>query len=76
MIANVAFRQLMASYGERYPAYSFERHAAHPSPQHVVAFVRFGPSPIHHRHHRLIRVAGREAEDTTPDAPRPDGMRT
>lgn len=59
IVANVSFRRIMAQYGSRYPAYGFARHAGYPSPEHLAALTLHGPSPIHHRHNRLVRSAGR-----------------
>ena len=60
IVANVAYRRVMAEHASRYPAYGFERHAGYPSPAHLAALARYGPSPIHHLHHRVVRAASNE----------------
>lgn len=56
LVASVAHHRLMVAYGNQYPAYGFERHNGHVSPAHLAALERHGPSPIHHRHSRLVQV--------------------
>lgn len=62
IVANVTYRRIMAGYAEIYPQYGFDRQAGYPSPAHLSALARHGPSPIHHRHNRIVRSA-REAGD-------------
>jgi len=57
LVASAAHHRLMIDYGARYPTYGFERHNGHVSPAHLAALERHGPSPIHHRHHRLVQAA-------------------
>jgi ribonuclease HII len=56
IIATVVFRQIMNDYAEMFPEYGFDRHAGYPSPAHLAALETYGPSPVHHRHNRLIQA--------------------
>ncbi len=56
LVASAVHHRLMVAYGAQYPAYGFERHNGHISPAHLAALARHGPSPIHHRHNRLVQA--------------------
>lgn len=59
IVASVTFTRIMVDYGAFYPVYRFHEHRGYPSPAHVAALTRYGPSPIHHPHNKLVQnVAG------------------
>lgn len=37
----------MARLADIYPEYGFDRHAGYPTPEHLAALQRYGPSPVH-----------------------------
>jgi ribonuclease HII len=49
IVAKVARDRLMASLGELYPAYGFERHAGYGTKEHSEAVTRLGLTPEHRR---------------------------
>lgn len=49
ILAKVARDKLMGEMDRRYPGYGFARHKGYPTPAHLEALKRLGPSPIHRR---------------------------
>ena len=49
ILAKTARDAKMREYAERYPEYSFERHAGYGTKEHVAALEQFGPTPIHRK---------------------------
>lgn len=44
----------MVEQDRHYPAYGFAQHKGYPTPSHLAALARFGPSPLHRRHFRPV----------------------
>lgn len=57
IVANVHFNRLMCAYGEQYPEYGFAEHKGFVTVRHKDALRRYGPCPIHHPHHKIVRSA-------------------
>lgn len=55
IIAKVYRDQLMADYGQEYPAYGFEQNAGYGTKQHLTAINDFGVLPIHRKTFAPIR---------------------
>jgi ribonuclease HII len=55
IVAKVARDRLMVELDRRYPRYDFARHKGYPTPDHLAALRRFGPSPIHRRSFGPVR---------------------
>jgi ribonuclease HII len=49
ILAKVHRDGLMLRLAEEHPGYGFERHFGYPTPDHLEALRRLGPSPIHRR---------------------------
>jgi ribonuclease HII len=49
ILAKVHRDQLMRAFDLRYPGYGLGRHMGYPTPEHLRALQRLGPSPIHRR---------------------------
>lgn len=49
ILAKVHRDRLMLRLAEQHPGYGFERHFGYPTPDHLQALRRLGPSPIHRR---------------------------
>jgi ribonuclease HII len=49
VIAKVARDEFMRELDGRYPGYGFAAHKGYPTPAHVEALRRLGPSPVHRR---------------------------
>jgi ribonuclease HII len=49
IVAKVHRDALMRRQGAVHPGYGFERNAGYPTPEHLAALRRLGPSPIHRR---------------------------
>ncbi len=54
IVIDVFRRGLMSEYERSYPGYGFDKHFGYPNDVHVANVARLGPSPIHHRTHRLV----------------------
>jgi ribonuclease HII len=57
IVIDVFRRGLMTEYATSYPGYGFDKHFGYPNDAHVANVLRLGPSPIHHRSHRLVMQA-------------------
>jgi ribonuclease HII len=60
VLAKVARDQLMDEYDRAYPAYGFARHKGYPTPEHLAALAKHGPSPIHRRSFAPLKTVQRE----------------
>ncbi|NMJ42648.1 ribonuclease HII [Roseomonas sp. JC162] len=49
ILAKVVRDRAMARLDPRWPGYGFARHAGYPTPAHLAALARLGPSPHHRR---------------------------
>lgn len=49
IVAKVHRDALMVELAARHPGYGFEQHKGYPTPVHLAALERLGPSPIHRR---------------------------
>ncbi|MEW5761753.1 MAG: ribonuclease HII [Bacillota bacterium] len=47
VLAKVTRDRLMDELDRRYPVYGFKRHRGYPTPEHLEALNRYGPSPVH-----------------------------
>lgn len=47
ILAKTARDQEMARLADIHPEYGFERHSGYPTPDHLAALKRHGPSPVH-----------------------------
>lgn len=47
ILAKVTRDQIMDELDTRYPVYGFRRHRGYPTPEHVAALLKYGPSPVH-----------------------------
>ena len=56
IVANVARDQMMTELAQSCPAYGWERNKGYPTPAHLAALRRFGPSPLHRRSFAPVRV--------------------
>lgn len=55
ILAKVARDEIMTTLDRHYPQYGFAVHKGYPTPQHVEALERFGPSPVHRRSFAPVR---------------------
>jgi ribonuclease HII len=49
IVAKVHRDALMDRLDRRFPGYGFERHKGYPTPEHLEALRRLGPTPVHRR---------------------------
>ncbi|MGA4643870.1 ribonuclease HII [Limisphaera sp. 4302-co] len=49
VLAKVTRDRLMMELDRRYPGYGFAMHKGYPTPKHLEALARLGPSPVHRR---------------------------
>jgi len=49
IVAKVARDAIMRRLDERHPGWGLARHMGYPTPQHLAALQRLGPSPVHRR---------------------------
>jgi len=49
IVAKVARDALMRQLDERHPGWGFAEHMGYPTPRHLEALARLGPSPVHRR---------------------------
>lgn len=57
ILAKVARDRRMRELHDVYPQYGFDRHKGYPSPAHLDALRRYGPSPQHRRSFAPVRAA-------------------
>jgi ribonuclease HII len=55
IVAKVMRDRLMLELDRRYPQYGFARHKGYPTPDHLVALRRHGPTPVHRRSFAPVR---------------------
>jgi ribonuclease HII len=56
ILAKVSRDRMMAEYDRLYPGYGLSAHKGYPTPEHLAALRRLGPSPIHRRTFRGVRT--------------------
>ena len=56
VVAKVHRDALMVEMDARYPGYGFASHKGYPSPAHLASLRSLGPSPIHRRSFRPLRL--------------------
>lgn len=54
ILAKVTRDREMVQLDQQYPGYGLARHKGYPSPEHLEALRRLGPSPIHRRSYRPV----------------------
>lgn len=54
ILAKVSRDREMLQLDQTYPGYGLARHKGYPSPEHLEALRRLGPSPIHRRSYRPV----------------------
>lgn len=54
IVAKVHRDAIMRALGQRYPGYGFEQHVGYPTPGHLAALRRLGPTPCHRRSFRPV----------------------
>ncbi|RMH45159.1 MAG: ribonuclease HII [Alphaproteobacteria bacterium] len=54
IVAKVHRDAIMRRLGARYPGYGLERNAGYPTPEHLDALKRLGPTPCHRRSFRPV----------------------
>lgn len=47
ILAKTERDRVMSAYSQKYPGYGFDRHFGYPTPDHLEALAKLGPSPIH-----------------------------
>ena len=55
IVAKVARDSLMGELDALYPGYGFARHKGYPTPEHLAALERLGPTPLHRRSFAPLR---------------------
>lgn len=55
ILAKVHRDRVMLAHHDRWPDYGFDRHKGYPTPAHLDALERLGPTPIHRRSFRPVR---------------------
>lgn len=56
ILAKTARDKEMRRLADIHPQYGFERHAGYPTPEHLAALARYGPSPQHRRSFGPVRA--------------------
>ncbi len=56
IVAKVTRDHIMHLYDREYPEYGFKNHKGYPTKNHINALQKFGPSPIHRRSFRPVRL--------------------
>jgi len=56
ILAKVTRDRIMDQLAIEFPAYGFERHRGYPTPDHLAALIAHGPSRVHRRSFRPVRV--------------------
>lgn len=62
ILAKVARDAVMAGYDRLYPGYGFAHHKGYPTPEHLQALERLGPTPEHRRSYAPVRALCPECE--------------
>ncbi len=61
IVAKVFRDRLMRRYDYLYPEYGFKKHKGYPTREHIRALHLFGPSPIHRKTYKSVRICLEEA---------------
>lgn len=61
IIAKVERDRMMTALCAQYPGYAFARHKGYGTPEHQRALAELGPSPIHRRSFKPVRLAAGQA---------------
>lgn len=56
ILAKTVRDQAMLVLHDSYPAYGFDRHMGYPTPEHLAALRRSGPSPVHRQSFAPVRA--------------------
>jgi ribonuclease HII len=56
ILAKVSRDRMMEEYDRLYPGYGLSAHKGYPTPEHLAALRRLGPSPIHRKTFRGVRA--------------------
>jgi ribonuclease HII len=59
ILAKVARDEFMCELEQRFPGYGFAEHKGYPTPRHLEALERLGPSPVHRRSFAPVQSIGR-----------------
>ncbi|MDR0781622.1 MAG: ribonuclease HII [Pseudomonadales bacterium] len=62
ILAKVTRDREMAELEQQYPGYGFAKHKGYPTPEHLAALQRLGPSAIHRKSFRPVALAGVPSE--------------
>jgi ribonuclease HII len=57
VVAKVHRDRLMCELDREYPGYGFASHKGYSTPEHIAALLRLGPSPLHRRTFRPVRLS-------------------
>ncbi len=55
VLATVTHTRIMQELDRLYPVYGFGRHSGNISPTHLAALGKYGTSPSHHLHNRIVQ---------------------
>ena len=55
IVAKVTRDRIMVAYALEHPGYGWERNKGYPTPEHVAALERLGPTPLHRRSFAPVR---------------------
>jgi ribonuclease HII len=55
ILAKVTRDRLLLALDREHPGYGFARHKGYPTPEHLAALERLGPSPVHRRNFAPVR---------------------
>lgn len=61
IIAKTTRDEWMLKMAEQYPQYGFEHHMGYPTPEHMEALKKWGPSPIHRKSFSPVRECMKES---------------
>jgi len=56
IVAKVTRDRIMDELAVQFPQYGFERHRGYPTPEHLAALTEHGPSRVHRRSFRPVRL--------------------
>jgi ribonuclease HII len=56
IVAKVTRDRIMDDLAAEFPAYGFAQHRGYPTPEHLAALARHGPSRVHRRTFRPVRI--------------------
>jgi ribonuclease HII len=67
ILAKVSRDREMAAFDLIYPGYGLAKHKGYPTPVHLEALARLGPTPIHRRSFAPVRIAWEARASLDPD---------